>query len=198
MRITGGQFVGRTLQIPKGPRVRSTQDQVRQALFNLLGDRVKGARVLDLFCGSGAVGIEALSRGAVHVTFVDRSGFSVRATEANLKNLTSVPGTEKEIGTRYQVNARYRVIRADAATAIGRLARAGELFDLVFLDPPYGRDLATKSLNALGACAIVFPSGCVVVEQDKRDPLIELKPGRLAMQRIERYGDTALVIYTRQ
>lgn len=180
MRVTGGRLAGRTLQIPKGPRIRTTQDQVRQALFNLLGERVEGARVLDLFCGSGAVGIEALSRGAAHVTFVDRSGFSVAAVRENLR--------------RCQVDPTPLVIRADAVSAIGRLHRAGETFDVIILDPPYGRDLATKSLNALEACAIVSPSGWVIVEQDKRDPI----PSGLSLQRVERYGDTALVIYARQ
>ena len=196
MRVTGGRLAGRTLQLPKGPRIRSTQDQVRQALFNLLGERVEGARVLDLFCGSGAVGIEALSRGAAHVTFVDRSGFSVEATQTNLENLTSVPGTAYPVpGTGY------RAMRADGVSAIGRLARAGKQFDLVFLDPPYGENLPTKTLKALGGCAIVAPSGWVVVEQEKRDPLVENPEGnstQLLLQRVERYGDTALVIYQRQ
>lgn len=187
MRVTGGRLAGRSLQIPKGPRIRSTQDQVRQALFNLLGERVEGARVLDLFCGSGAVGIEALSRGAAHVTLVDRSGFSVAAARQNLEAL----------GLAGKMPLPYTLIRADALSAVGRLRRAGETFDLLFLDPPYGRGLATKALNALEACAIVSPSGWVIVEQDKRDPLPQTTSG-LLLQRIERYGDTALVIFTRQ
>ena len=187
MRVTGGRLAGRTLQIPKGPRIRSTQDQVRQALFNLLGEKVEGARVLDLFCGSGAVGIEALSRGAAHVTLVDRSGFSVAAARKNLEALfareTSLP---------------YTLIRSDALSAVGRLEREGERFDLVFLDPPYGEGFPTKILNALGGCAIVSPSGWVVVEQDKRDPTVEPSNPILSLQRIERYGDTVLIIYRRE
>lgn len=198
MRVTGGRLAGRTLQVPKGLRIRTTQDQVRQALFNLVGDQVEGARVLDLFCGCGAVGIEALSRGAAHVTFVDRSGFSVEATRKNLQTLWGQTPQGLTPLTS-QRSLPYRVIRADAVAAIGRLSREEQRYDLIFLDPPYGRGLARKSLNALGGCAIVSPAGWVIVEQDKRDPLPLSAPGTaLTLQRIERYGDTALVIYTKQ
>ncbi len=209
MRVTGGRLAGRILQVPRGPRIRSTQDQVRQALFNLLGDRVEGARALDLFCGSGAVGIEALSRGAAHVTFVDRSGFCIEAVRKNLASFYAAPSARYPLRGPIQVAREtplaYTLIRADAAATIERLGRAGEKYDWVFLDPPYGRDLATKSLNALEACAIVSPSGWVIVEQDKRDPLPHPVPGTVkvpgtgfSLQRTERYGDTALVIYARQ
>jgi len=188
MRVTGGKYAGRLLALPKGPRIRPTQDQVRQALFNLLGRQVEGARVLDLFAGTGALGIEALSRGAAHVTFVERSGFCMRAIEANLKNLLG----QASWGS-------YTLLKADVLSAIPKLATKGKLFDLVLLDPPYGPDSARKALSALCRCAIVSRSGWVVVEQDKRDPLpptIEGSAGRLVSQRIEKYGDTALVFYT--
>ncbi|MBI3332666.1 MAG: 16S rRNA (guanine(966)-N(2))-methyltransferase RsmD [Candidatus Omnitrophica bacterium] len=184
MRVTGGRFLGRQLLSPKGPAVRTTLDHVRQAIFNLLGERVEGARVLDLFSGSGALGIEALSRGASHVTFLDRSLFCIRTLQANLRNL--------------EEDDRCAVLRSDALTGIRNLAKRGALFDLVLLDPPYGGPLAIKSLNALADCAILLPSGLVVTEHDKRHPLppkVESKAGRLILQRRERYGDTALTIY---
>lgn len=184
--------------IPKGPRVRPTQDQVRQALFNLLGGAVEGTRVLDLFAGSGALGLEAFSRGAAHVTFVDRSPFCIRAIRENLENLTPVPGTDTPFGTRYRV---CRVIRADALAAIPKLAARGEIFGLVLLDPPYGGDLARKTLIALSGCAIVSDAGWVVAECDKRDPLppsFEGAQARMKLQRLETYGDTALAFYQRQ
>ena len=183
MRIAGGTYSGRLIQAPKGPGIRPTLDQVRQALFNLLGERVAGAKVLDLFSGSGALGIEALSRGAAHVTFVDRSGFCVRAIAENLKSIGVEP-------------SRCQVIRSEAVAAIRRLE--GRSFDGVLLDPPYGADLAIKSLNALSRYAIVASSGWVVAEHDKRDslpPLTEGKEARLVLQRQERYGDTVLSIY---
>jgi len=205
MRITGGRFSGRRLEHPKGPPIRTTQDRIRQNLFNLLADRVEGARVLDLFAGSGALGIEALSRGAKEVTCVDRSGFAIRAIRENLKTL--------EIGTRYQKQQSVpgtelgkgepvTVIRADAIQLLRRLhQRKAPPFDLVLLDPPYGRVWARKTLNALGRYAILSPSGVVVVEHAKQDPLpsqIDEEANRLVSQRQEQYGDTALTIYQRQ
>jgi 16S rRNA (guanine966-N2)-methyltransferase len=166
-------------------------DQVRQALFNLAGERVKGARVLDLFAGSGALGMEALSRGARHVTFVDSSLFCVRAIESNLEGL--LPAAR---GPRPAT-----VLRADALAAIRRMAREHCLFDLVLLDPPYGTDLARISLNALTQHAIVVASGWVVVEHDKRlttDHLAVHPAGRLGWVKSKRYGDTVLTIYERQ
>ncbi len=195
MRISAGKYAGRTVAPPKGPRIRPTQDYVRQALFNILGPRVEGARVLDLFAGSGGLGIEALSRGAAHVTFVDRSGFCVAAIESNLKKITSVPGTERAIGTWYQVST---LLKADVLSAIRKLALRRQIFDLILLDPPYSEDLARKTLIALCRGAIVSQSGWVVAESAKRDPLppaFEESGSRLVMQRIETYGDTALTFY---
>ena len=191
MRVTGGQFTGRHLQMPKGPEIRPTLDQVRQALFNLLGNRVVGAKVLDLFSGTGALGIEALSRGAAHVTFVDRSFFCVQAIEANLGTLSLATASPPP----------FDIIRAEALTALRRLRREGAMVDLVFLDPPYGHHLARKSLNALGEYVIVSTAGLVVAEHDKRDPLpqqVKSEKCLFVLQRQERYGDTALTIYERQ
>ena len=158
-------------------------------MFNLLGNRVVGARVLDLFSGTGALGIEALSRGAAHVTFVDRSFFCIRAIEANLESLRVEP-------------AAFTLLRSEALTALRHLGRGGEAsFDLVLVDPPYGRELARKSLIACTQYAIVAESGLLVAEHEKRDTLParrEGKEGHLVLQRSERYGDTALTIYTKQ
>lgn len=185
MRITAGEFAGRVIQAPKGPLIRPTLDHVRQALFNLLGTHVQGARVLDLFSGSGALGIEALSRGAAEVTFVDRSFFCIQAIEANLQTLSVAP-------------SRFNLIRAQALTAIRRLAREEATFDLALLDPPYGHGLVRKSLNALLQYAILSAAGLVVAEHDKRDslpPQLEGKNGRLILKRRQRYGDTVLTFY---
>lgn len=197
MRITGGRLAGRELVVPKGPRIRPTQDQVRQALFNLLGDAVRGARVLDLFSGSGALGIEALSRGASHVTFADRSGYCIQAVRANLEKLM---GSDLQKLCRDQTPM-VSILRSDVGQALRRLDREGRQFNLVLLDPPYGADLARKTLMALTRCAIVGPAGWVVVEGDKRDPLpadAASSGCRLVLQRLEQYGDTALALYRRQ
>ena len=187
MRISAGKYAGRTVAPPKGPRIRPTQDYVRQAMFNILGARVEGARLLDLFAGSGALGIEALSRGAAHVTFVERSNFCVRAIEQNLKTLLGRCAWESST-----------LLKADVLSAIPKLAAKKKQFSLTLLDPPYGEDLARKTLIALCRGAIVSQSGWVVAESDKRDPLppaFEESGSRLVMQRIETYGDTVLTFY---
>jgi 16S rRNA (guanine966-N2)-methyltransferase len=192
MRVTGGQWAGRRLVIPKGPRIRPTRDQVRQALFNLLGERVIGARALDLFSGSGALGLEALSRGAAHVTFVERSGYCVEAIAANLKSL---------LGSDPRGENPFELLRGEALKAILKLARQGRVFDLILLDPPYGPDLARKTLIALARRAILAGEGWVVVEHDKRDPLppdVGEGGGALTLQRAVEYGDTAVTLYRRQ
>lgn len=188
MRVTGGIWRGLPLLAPKGPPVRTTLDHVRQAIFNLVGEKVRGARVLDLFAGSGALGIEALSRGAGHVTFADRSFFSIQAVEANLQNFS--------LATSDQGQA--TVLRAEVMSAIRRLAREGERFDLVLLDPPYAGDLLTKSLKGLLQYAIVSQAGWVVAEGPKRQslpPQVEGKGQRLFLQRQKQYGDTTLSVY---
>ena len=157
----------------------------------MLGERVRGARVLDLFSGTGALGIEALSRGAAQVTFVDRSYFCVRAVEQNLEtvSLTTLEPPPFEIH------------RAEILTGIRKLARQEAVFDLVLMDPPYGHHLVRKSLNALIQYAMVAPLGLVVVEQDKRDslpPQVEGKGFWLTLARRQRYGDTVVALYERQ
>ena len=187
MRISAGKYAGRTVAPPKGPRIRPTQDYVRQAMFNILGARVEGVRLLDLFAGSGALGIEAISRGAAHVTFVDRSNFCVRAIEKNLENLLGQASWESST-----------LLKADVYSTIPKLAAKKTQFSLVLLDPPYGEDLARKTLIALCRGAIVSQSGWVVAESAKRDPLppaFEDSGSRLVLQRVEAYGDTALTFY---
>ena len=231
MRVTGGRFVGLRLISPKGPPIRTTLDHIRQAIFHILGNRIVGAKVLDLFSGSGALGIEAFSRGAAHVTFVDRSYFAIQAIQENLQLISEAIVREKaqqevkpltgqgpfqaqEILTPF-----YEVMRSDAAAAIRKLKRDPHaVFDVVLLDPPYGRGLARKSLNALAQYAIVCQSGLVVAEHDKRESLPPYVSGspihserdtpkegapdsvvcRLKVVRRQRYGDTQLTIYLRQ
>ncbi len=190
MRITTGRFAGRRIRLPKGPEIRPTLDYVKQALFNLIGEKVREASVLDLFCGTGALGLEALSRGAAHVTFVDRSSFCVHAVEASLEELRCAAADP----------ASCAIVRREAFTALRHLDREGASFDLILLDPPYGRELARKSLNAISQYAIVADAGWVAVEHEKRDLLPPECDGqtRLVRQRSERYGDTLLTFYVKQ
>lgn len=153
MRIVGGRYRGRTLAAPKSQAVRPTADRLRESLFNILahayGDPVTGARVLDLFAGTGALGLEALSRGAAFVLFVD-DGTEARALlRQNVEALGAGGAT--------------RIFRRDA-TKLGP-AHPVEPFSLVFLDPPYGRGLAEKALAAAREGGWLTPGALIVVEE---------------------------------
>jgi 16S rRNA (guanine966-N2)-methyltransferase len=175
MRVIAGEYGGRRLQAPPGLDTRPTSDRVREALFSILGERVRDARVLDLFAGSGALGIEALSRGAREATFVDNAPPAIRAITANLEAL----------------GADAIVTRAEARRFLGGASRSGRSYDLVFLDPPYrlattlGRDLSAA------LAAVVAPGGTVVAESDRRAPL-EVD---LPLEDERRYGDTLIRIH---
>jgi len=175
MRIVAGLYGGRRLVAPAGSQTRPTSDRVREALFSVLGPSVQGARVLDLFAGSGALGIEALSRGARHAVFVDRSHKAIAAVRANLEALG--------------IDADVRPIEARAAlrTASGRR----EAYDLVFLDPPYRRAAELGRELSDGLAAVLAPGARVVTESDRRTPLELDLP--LADER--RYGDTVIRIH---
>jgi 16S rRNA (guanine(966)-N(2))-methyltransferase RsmD len=174
VRVVAGAHGGRRLIAPPGDATRPTSDRVREALFSILGP-VEGARVLDLFAGSGALGIEALSRGAAAAVFVDRSPRAVAAVRANLGAL----------GIAADVR------RMEARTALRAAAARADTYDLVFLDPPYrhaaglGRELS----DALGA--VLAPHARVVSESDRRAPL-ELA---LPLTDERRYGDTLIRIH---
>jgi 16S rRNA (guanine966-N2)-methyltransferase len=174
MRVIAGRHGGRRLQAPAGTATRPTADRVREALFSVLGD-LEGARVLDLFAGSGALGLEALSRGAAEATFVDSAPAAVRAVRANLEAL----------------GATAEVRRADARAFL-RGARAGARhYDLIFLDPPYrtAARLAPELSDALPA--VLAPGAVVVSESERRAPLDLDLP--LIDER--RYGDTLIRIH---
>lgn len=173
--MIAGRWGGRRLQAPPGDATRPTADRVRESLFAVLEDRVPGARVLDLFAGSGALGLEALSRGAAEATFVDRAPAAVRAVRANLAAL----GTEAEVR------------RTDARRFLRSASAAARQYDLVFLDPPYG--LAGRLERELTAAlpAVLAPGAAVVAESDRRAPLALGLP--LLDER--RYGDTLIRIH---
>jgi 16S rRNA (guanine966-N2)-methyltransferase len=175
VRVIAGQWGGRRLQAPPGAATRPTSDRVREALFSVLGERVRGAQVLDLFAGSGALGIEALSRGAAEATFVDSSPAAVRALRANLDAL----------------GATAEVRRQDAVRHLGAASAAARQYDLVFLDPPYR--LAGRLGGELSAIlpAVLAPGAAVIAESDRRDPL-DLD---LPLLDERRYGDTLIRIH---
>jgi 16S rRNA (guanine(966)-N(2))-methyltransferase RsmD len=183
MRVIAGQFRSRVLHAPRGLDVRPTSDRLRETLFNVLAPRIEGAVFLDLYAGSGAVGIEALSRGAREAIFVEQAEPSLRAIRANLAALGIRGG--------YALEAR------SVAAALPRLAEAGRAADLVFLDPPYAaEEQYALALGLLGGDCRSFlaPGAIVIAEHDKRRSLDE-RCGSLARYRVLRQGDAALSFY---
>jgi len=183
MRIIGGQFKSRIISIPKGVDIRPTQDKVREAVFNILGD-VNGKKILELFAGSGAFGIEALSRGASHATFVDNNFRCAAAIRANLESLG--------IAAQY-----YSIIKSNALTSLPGLPKEENKFDIIFLDPPYYRDLAKKCLINIDAYDILSPIGLVLVEHFKKD-IIKPDLNTLVLAEERRYGDVIISIYKKR
>jgi 16S rRNA (guanine966-N2)-methyltransferase len=175
VRVIAGRLGGRTLVAPRGRSVRPTSDRVREALFSILGDIISDSDVLDLFAGSGALGIEALSRGAASAVFVDSSAASIRAVRRNLAAL--------------ELDAEVRHERAEAYLQRARAAR--RQYDLVFLDPPYRQAGALGRAISVALAPVLAPDARVVTESDRRAPLeLELP---LVTQR--RYGDTLIRIH---
>jgi 16S rRNA (guanine966-N2)-methyltransferase len=179
MRVIAGRFGGRRLAQPPAVGVRPTSDRVREALFASLGD-LEGARVLDLYAGTGALGIEALSRGAAEVVFVERSRAALAVLRRNLASL--------ELGAGRPGPA--RVVAGDVSGVLRRLGRARERFDLVLADPPYASDEAARALAALASGDVLAPGARVVVEAARRHPLPPVVGLALLGQR--RYGDTII------
>jgi len=180
MRIVAGTWRGRTLKSPTWDGLRPTSDRLRETLFNILGPSIQGARVLDGYAGTGAIGLEALSRGASQVTFVENDPRAVKLIETNLAALHA-GGTAKPV-----------IIRAGFADAVARLN--GEPFDLIIVDPPYAHDAADAALDAAGSLA--GPATRLVIEHAARYPPPQARGG-LRLTRTVTAGDSALSFYER-
>ncbi len=176
MRVTGGTGRGQRLKVPAGSRVRPTSDKVKQALFNILGERVAGAAFLDLFAGAGGIGIEALSRGASRAVFVDSSRESIAVIKQNIEK------------TDFSDQA--TVVLSSTETFLKRPLGS---YDIVFLDPPYAEDL-NPLLELIAASRVVKPDGLLIAEHFRKQPSPE-RAGSLSLQREARYGDTVLAFY---
>ena len=178
MRLTGGLDRGRKLKAPRGMKTRPTASKVREAIFNILGPAPDGD-VLDLFAGTGALGIEALSRGALRAVFVEKEPRALAALRRNLSTLG--------LATRASVVGR------DVAPALDLLATEGRRFAWVFVDPPYAAGAVEGVLRALG-CHRLAAGGVVVVEHDKRNVPPEDCGGLILTDR-RYYGDTGVSFY---
>jgi 16S rRNA (guanine966-N2)-methyltransferase len=187
LSVCSGTAKGRILKCPKGTGVRPTSARVRQAIFSALADRVKGSSILDLYAGTGALGIEALSRGAAEAFFVELSPTCVRTIRENLEGAGLVH--------------KATILRGDVMRVLRDLSRQKRKFDLVMADPPYERkagsggetSLAEKTLKALGESDILRPNSLVVVEHPRRKTVLEIPEG-LKLLSVKKYGDTAVSI----
>jgi 16S rRNA (guanine(966)-N(2))-methyltransferase RsmD len=192
MRVIAGSFRSRKLIAPRGSGTRPTSDRLRETLFNILAPRVAGCRFADLYAGTGAVGIEAISRGAKHVWFVERSEPALAAIRANLTALKIARGfTVEERGTG-------ALLERLAKGAVS--AKAGELLDLVYLDPPWKAAAEyARTLELLGSARgrLILASGALVIaEHSSKVPLPE-RFGELVQTRTLKQGDAALSFYMR-
>lgn len=181
MRVIGGECKGRRLFPVKGLSTRPTSDKVREAVFDILQGRLPCKKALDLFAGTGAMGIEALSRGAGQASFVDSDGPAVAVIHKNLDACA--------------LTGRARVMKKDVRSALRTLARHGESFDLIFIDPPYASSLSAEVLKEIDGAGVLAPGGIIVSECSTRTPISasELKNIELVDERS--YGDTVVRFY---
>ncbi|MGD8377149.1 MAG: 16S rRNA (guanine(966)-N(2))-methyltransferase RsmD [Acidobacteriota bacterium] len=180
MRVIGGTLRGRPLRSLPGRDIRPTGDRVREALFNILQAEVAGSRFLDLFAGTGAVGIEALSRGAAAATFVEQRGSHAGLIRRNLEACG--------------LAARARVVEGDVLEVLRRGADGAEPYALIFLDPPYEAfDLRRAALRRLPGSGLLAPGGRIVAECPSRESRTAVQ--NLTLERVARYGEAALCLY---
>lgn len=180
MRIIAGRYKGHRLRPVDDRAVRSTADRVRESLFNILAAEIPGTDVLDLYCGAGTLGLEALSRGARHATFVDKARRSVRRTQDNSDTLQVLPSVE--------------IIASDAMAAIRALSRKGVRFSLIFADPPYGEGWSAKLLPVIAGSGILTDEGVLVIEHHKKEDPGAAPPG-FSVWTQRRFGDTMFTIW---
>jgi 16S rRNA (guanine966-N2)-methyltransferase len=181
MKILGGKLKGRNFFMPA--TIRPTQDSLRAAIFDIMGHDFSDLRFLDLFAGSGAVGLEAISRGAREAVFVEKDPVNVKIIQDNFEIL--------KLGYPHPF---HRVINADAFASIKNLAKKNERFDVVFFDPPFELKLAKKTLKHLGAYDILHPHSYVVGQFGRDDSLPDDLEGRFEILKERNYGSSQLVI----
>ncbi|MCD6297358.1 MAG: 16S rRNA (guanine(966)-N(2))-methyltransferase RsmD [Deltaproteobacteria bacterium] len=181
MRITGGQAKGRVLASPKGLKIRPTTDQVREAIFNIIGQDLSGLKVLDLFAGTGSLGLESLSRGALSALFIDSSQQSVNLIKKNLATCGHQgSGAAIKRDLRRGITLNHPLIK--------------ESVDLVFVDPPYRNNIISFLLEELSTKEVVSSGSLVVAESSKSEsPPVSLKPFQMVDTRL--YGITRISIY---
>lgn len=181
MRVIAGKFRSRKLKGPRLLRLRPTSDRLRETLFNILGPAIADSLFVDLYAGTGAIGIEAISRGARQVIFVESNAKAAKLARENLAALDIFAGAE--------------FIEADALEALEKLAKRRVLADFIFLDPPYeSTDEHMTTLEFLDASHLMAPQGIVIVEHSKKTQLVD-RFDRLERTRLVEQGDASLSFY---
>jgi 16S rRNA (guanine966-N2)-methyltransferase len=175
MRVIGGELRGRRIASVPGRETRPSADRLREAVFNILSGHVAAARVLDLFAGTGALGIEALSRGASQAIFIDSARHALAVIAGNLQRLG--------------LDSRARVVRADLRQRLPPLAAAAAPYDLVFMDPPYARQLIQPALGHLRSSGCLGPQARIIVEHSPAEELADEAPWYRRVDR-RRYGNS--------
>jgi 16S rRNA (guanine(966)-N(2))-methyltransferase RsmD len=185
MRVIAGEYRSRRLETPRGMATRPTSDKLRETLFNVLGPRVTGAKFVDLYAGSGAVGIEAISRGAEFVWFAEKAPAAVAAIKANLRELKVAGG--------------YAIEDRGVARLLSGLVKGARMVDVVFLDPPYeAAEEYRRTMEFFGehAAEVLAEDAVVIAEHAKKAELAE-RFGELERYRVLEQGDAALSFYRR-
>lgn len=182
MRIIGGELKSRKIQFPKSRLTRPMTDRTKETVFNIIGGLVDGKHILDLFAGSGSLGLEALSRGALDVIFVDQAEWSVKVVRKNLVQL----GLENKA----------KVYKGDVMRLIRKFEKDGNVFSLVFVDPPFNRGLVKKTLHRLDQSVILAPFAQVVVGHSRQEQLPESLQ-TLKLTRTKKIGQACLSFYFR-
>lgn len=185
MRIITGQARGLQLTTPKNFDVRPTADRVKESVFNIIGSKIIGTQVLDLFAGTGNLGLESWSRGAEGITFIDESKESLRLVQANI--------------TKCRADKDCTVIKGNAVNVIERLYKQGKTFDFAFCDPPYNKGWIAKIITALNTYPVLNHGGYLVVERAVHEVLEDM-PAAFELVRSEKYGETIVdfVYYNRE
>jgi 16S rRNA (guanine(966)-N(2))-methyltransferase RsmD len=180
MKIGSGRFRGRNIETPRGKKTRPTSGRLKKALFDIIAPELAGARILDLYAGAGALGLEAISRGASHATFVERGRSAASAIAGNLDKLG--------------ISDQAEILQCETRTALHQLAQRGEKFDFIMLDPPYRSNLHAAVLWQIDASSVLTSDGLIIIEHHHKLELGDVV-GNLRKTRTVRAGESCLTFY---
>jgi len=183
MRIIAGEYRGRRIKQPDTGAARPTKDRIREAVFNVIAAETAGANVLDMFAGSGAYGLEALSRGAKSAVFVEKDRHCADVIEENIRQL----GLEKKA----------ELIVVDAENAVRSLSKRKEAFDLIFADPPFNTGMGKKTLNTVNRYDILSSTGLLAIEHHKAE-LVPASEGNFSILKQKTYGDIVISFFVKK